>query len=62
MRAKFDPGLDPRVVAAQYGWWQAKDELGLPGYDPLSAQRRTLVAVGSGARDEQINAEQMPGH
>jgi anaerobic selenocysteine-containing dehydrogenase len=37
MRARFDPGLDPRVVAAQYGWWQANDALGLPGYDPLSA-------------------------
>jgi anaerobic selenocysteine-containing dehydrogenase len=37
MRAKFDSGLDPRVVAAQYGWWQANNELGLPGYDPLSA-------------------------
>ena len=36
MRARFDSSLDPRVVSAQYGWWQSNDELGLPGYDPLS--------------------------
>jgi anaerobic selenocysteine-containing dehydrogenase len=37
MRARLDAGLDPRVVSAQYGWWQGNDELGLPGYDPLGA-------------------------
>jgi anaerobic selenocysteine-containing dehydrogenase/ferredoxin-NADP reductase len=33
MRAKFDASLDPRVVSAQYGWWQSNEELHLPCYD-----------------------------
>jgi anaerobic selenocysteine-containing dehydrogenase len=36
MKAKLNPSLDPRVVATQYGWWQGCQELGAPGYDPLS--------------------------
>ncbi|GGC65484.1 molybdopterin-containing oxidoreductase family protein [Chelatococcus reniformis] len=36
MRARLDAGLDPRVVSAQYGWWQGSAELGLPAYDPLA--------------------------
>lgn len=36
MRAKFDGSLDPRVVSAQYGWWQANDTLGLRSYDAAS--------------------------
>src|ERR1700687_4039464 len=36
MRAKFDPALDPRVVVAQYGWWQANQSLGLPAFDSRS--------------------------
>jgi anaerobic selenocysteine-containing dehydrogenase/ferredoxin-NADP reductase len=35
MRAKFDAGLDKRVVSAQYGWWQGNEELGLPAFDAL---------------------------
>lgn len=38
MRARFDRALDPRVVAAQYGWWQDNAALGLPGHDPLGGQ------------------------
>jgi anaerobic selenocysteine-containing dehydrogenase len=36
MRAKFDPGLDNRVVSAQYGWWQGNEELGLQAFDALA--------------------------
>lgn len=36
MRARLDASLDPRVVSAQYGWWQSNDALGLPAYDALS--------------------------
>jgi anaerobic selenocysteine-containing dehydrogenase len=36
LKAKYNDALDPRVVCAPYGWWQACRELGLPGYDPLS--------------------------
>ena len=35
-RAKFDDSLDPRVVWAEYGWWQNNDALGMKGYDPLA--------------------------
>lgn len=31
--AQLSPGLDPRVVVAQQGWWQGCAELGLEGYD-----------------------------
>ena len=33
MRAKFDASLDPRVVCAQYGWWQANDALDRGDFD-----------------------------
>jgi anaerobic selenocysteine-containing dehydrogenase len=36
LKAKYNDALHPRVVCAPYGWWQACDELGLPGYDPFS--------------------------
>jgi len=35
LKARFSPWLHPRVVATQYGWWQACQELGAPAYDPL---------------------------
>jgi anaerobic selenocysteine-containing dehydrogenase len=37
-RARLQPHLDPRVVCAQHGWWQACTALGLPGYDPHGAE------------------------
>jgi anaerobic selenocysteine-containing dehydrogenase len=36
MRAKFGEALDPRVVCAQYGWWQSNKDLALSGFDALS--------------------------
>lgn len=38
MHAKFDVNLDPRVVWAQYGWWQPNEKMGLEGYDPLTEE------------------------
>jgi anaerobic selenocysteine-containing dehydrogenase len=35
LKARFSSSLHPKVVATQYGWWQACEELGLPGYDPF---------------------------
>jgi anaerobic selenocysteine-containing dehydrogenase len=32
-RAKLESGLAPDVACAQFGWWQACESLGLPGYD-----------------------------
>jgi anaerobic selenocysteine-containing dehydrogenase len=36
-RARLNDRLDPRVVIGEHGWWQSCAELGLPGYDPFSA-------------------------
>ncbi|MDB5531067.1 MAG: hypothetical protein JWR51_4170 [Devosia sp.] len=38
MRVKLDNSLDPRVVRASYGWWQANKQLALPGYDAFSGE------------------------
>jgi anaerobic selenocysteine-containing dehydrogenase len=37
LEAKFNPSLHPKVVAVPYGWWQACNELGLPGYNPFTS-------------------------
>lgn len=44
-RAKLNPSLDPDVVFAQHGWWQACDELGLPGYPPYGPDSANLNLV-----------------
>ncbi len=44
-RAVFRPTLDPRVVSATHGWWQACEALGLPGYDATSAEGANMNAV-----------------
>lgn len=44
-RARLNPSLDPSVVCAQHGWWQACPELGLPGYPPLGPDTANLNAV-----------------
>jgi hypothetical protein len=35
----------PQVVFAQHGWWQACDELGLPGYPPYGPDSANLNLV-----------------
>src|SRR4051794_31234640 len=44
-RARLNPRLDPQVVCGQHGWWQACDELGLPGYPPSGPGSANLNAV-----------------
>jgi anaerobic selenocysteine-containing dehydrogenase len=44
-RAKFNPRLDPDVVCGQHGWWQAADELDLPGYPPFGPDSANLNLV-----------------
>jgi anaerobic selenocysteine-containing dehydrogenase len=44
-RAKLNASLDPGVVCGQHGWWQACDELGLPGYAPTGPGSANLNAV-----------------
>lgn len=45
-RARLNGGLAPDVVCAQFGWWQACEPLGLPGYEadgPGSANYNRLI-------------------
>jgi anaerobic selenocysteine-containing dehydrogenase len=44
-RAKLTASLDPGVVFAQHGWWQACEELGLPGYAPYGPDSANLNLV-----------------
>ena len=44
-RAAFKPSLDPRVVSATHGWWQACAALDLPGHDATSADGANVNAV-----------------
>jgi anaerobic selenocysteine-containing dehydrogenase len=44
-RAKLNATLDPRVVFDQHGWWEACDELGLPGYPPYGPDSANLNLV-----------------
>jgi anaerobic selenocysteine-containing dehydrogenase len=44
-RAKLNTSLDPQVVCGQHGWWQACEELGLPGYPPYGPGSANLNAV-----------------
>jgi anaerobic selenocysteine-containing dehydrogenase len=44
-RAKLNAGLDPQVVFAQHGWWDACEELGLPGYPPYGPDSANLNLV-----------------
>ncbi|PVZ13122.1 molybdopterin-containing oxidoreductase family protein [Actinomycetospora cinnamomea] len=44
-RAKLRSTLDPQVVFGQHGWWQACDELGLPGYPPFGPGSANLNLV-----------------
>ncbi len=44
-RARLSRSLDPGVVIAQHGWWQACEELGLPGYPPYGPDSANLNLV-----------------
>jgi anaerobic selenocysteine-containing dehydrogenase len=44
-RARLVASLADGVVGAQHGWWQACADLGLPGYDALSADGANINLV-----------------
>ena len=46
-RLRLDEALEPRVVMASFGWWQACDDLGLAGGDPLAAGHSHFNALVS---------------
>ena len=45
LRIKLDEYLDPAVVTGEEGWWQACDELDLPGFDPLGPDGGNLNLI-----------------
>jgi anaerobic selenocysteine-containing dehydrogenase len=56
LKAKHNDTLDPRVVCAPYGWWQACSQLALPGYDPLSAQGANINFIIPNTHIDPISA------
>jgi anaerobic selenocysteine-containing dehydrogenase len=54
-RAKLNASLDPGVVCGQHGWWQACEELGLPGYPPTGAGSANLNAVLAQAPSDPVS-------
>ena len=61
MRAVLSPDLDPRVVVAEYGWWEAAPDLGLPGYDPVLGEANFNAAVPGAPADPVSGSLQMRG-
>jgi anaerobic selenocysteine-containing dehydrogenase len=55
-RAKLNASLDPGVVCGQHGWWQACDELGLPGYPPTGPGSANLNAVLAQTPSDPVSA------
>ncbi len=58
-RALLKDTLDPGVVAAQHGWWQACDALGLPGY-PVYGDGSANFNALIGGRDTDPISGSMP--
>jgi anaerobic selenocysteine-containing dehydrogenase len=54
-RAKLNASLDPEVVFAQHGWWEACAELGLPGYPPYGPDSANLNLVLSQTPSDPIS-------
>ena len=51
-KANLNDTLKPEVVCGQHGWWQACEELGVPGYDPFSAAGANYnLIIGAEASD-----------
>ena len=51
-RAKFNDGIDARVVVGEHGWWQSCSELDAPGYDPFGPDGANFnLLIGSTALD-----------
>lgn len=61
LRAVLDADLDPRVVVAEYGWWEESPELGLPGYDPVHGGANFNAVVPPRPADPVSGSLQMRG-
>jgi anaerobic selenocysteine-containing dehydrogenase len=54
-RARLNASLDPGVVFGEHGWWDACDELGLPGYPPYGPGSANLNLVLSQTPSDPIS-------
>ena len=54
-RAKLNAHLDPDVVFGQHGWWEACEELDLPGYPPYDSGSANLNLVLSQTPSDPIS-------
>lgn len=54
-RARLNANLDPGVVFGEHGWWDACDELGLPGYPPYGPGSANLNLVLSQTPSDPIS-------
>lgn len=54
-RAKLNAHLDPEVVFGQHGWWEACEELDLPGYPPYGEGSANLNLVLSQTPSDPIS-------
>lgn len=63
VKAKVTDAIAPNVVAAQTGWWQECQELGLPGYDPYSPKGRNInLLYSTKAWDPVTGSYQLRGY
>ena len=46
-KARFNDSLHPGVLIAEYGWWQACDDLGQPGYPVSGPESSNFNALAS---------------
>jgi anaerobic selenocysteine-containing dehydrogenase len=54
-RAEFNAALDPAVVSGQHGWYEACEELDLPGYPPFGPGSANLNLVLSQTPSDPIS-------
>ncbi len=54
-RAEFNDSLDPDVVSGQHGWFEACEELGLPGFPPFGPGSANLNLVLSQTPSDPIS-------
>ncbi|WP_303903201.1 molybdopterin-containing oxidoreductase family protein [Thiohalomonas denitrificans] len=54
-KAQLDGGIRPDTVCAQYGWWEACPELGLPGHALGGVNNSSYNALISGERFDPIS-------
>lgn len=62
MRVAIDDALHPKVVSAQYGWWEACADLGLPGYSIGQAGANFNAMIGEVALDPISAAPALRSH